>query len=60
MEMEVKRRAPERKPRVASAETCFGGMIGGAPDEDCDVEAGGGIVTVCWLSEEIRDTACQI
>jgi hypothetical protein len=46
MEMDVKRRAPERKPRVASLETWFGGVIGGAPEEEWDVDAGGGIVTV--------------
>jgi hypothetical protein len=44
--MEVKRRAPEMKPRVASVVTWVGGRMGGAPDAELDVEAGGGIVTV--------------
>ena len=44
--MELKRRAPERKPRVASVVTWFGGMMGGAPLVECEVEDGGGIVNV--------------
>ncbi len=47
----MKRRAPERKPRAASVETWFGGMIGGAPDEEWEVEEGGGIVAVVYEDE---------
>lgn len=49
MEMEVKRRAPERNPRAASAETRFGGRIGVVEDEECEFEVGGGIVTAGGL-----------